>query len=248
MRRSRPPPDVAPASRGYLLDGIRNAIAMPAWIVGVSYLGIGSLARDAGHPLGAAVLSTLLIWASPAQLILYGSLVNGGLVAAAGIAVGLSAIRLMPMTLAVWPYLKRPGQRFPEQALLAHFVTATTWLDAMRRLPEMRDEARVPYYLGFGSTCLALSMVMTAVGFLLVDALPVPLAAALLCLTPIYFTVALASGARRVADWLAIMLGLALAPLALNLVGRDFDLLVTGLVGGTAAYLVDRRQRRAAAS
>lgn len=238
---------MTPETRAFLLEGIRNAIALPGWIVGFSYLGIGSLARDAGHPLGAALLSTVLIWASPAQLILYGSLVNDGLVAAAGIAVGLSAIRLMPMTLAIWPYLRRPGQRFAEQALLAHFVTATTWLDAMVRLPEMPLEKRIPYYLGFGATCLTLSTLMTGVGFLLVDALPLSLAAALLCLTPIYFTVALVGGARRTGDWLAVALGLALAPVAEAIVGKNFDLLATGLIGGTIAYWVDRQVRLRAA-
>src|SRR3954453_24160051 len=40
--------------------GVRDALAYPAWIVGFSLFGVGSLARDAGLPAGASVLSTCL--------------------------------------------------------------------------------------------------------------------------------------------------------------------------------------------
>ena len=90
-----------------------------------------------------------------------------------------------------------------------------------------------------------MSAFSTLLGYFLVGALPRPLAAALLFMTPIYFTVALTAAARSVPDWIAVVLGFALAPLATPLVGKDFDLLAVGLFGGTAAYLVDRRRRRA---
>lgn len=234
-------------TRSHALLGARAALALPAWIVGISFLGVGSLARDAGHPLGAAVLSTFLVWAAPAQMILYGSLAAGGLVAAAALAVGLSAIRLLPMTLALLPLLRRPGQGLAMQALIAHCVAATTWIEGMRRLPDMDGEDRLPFFFGFALACLSLSASATAVGYLLVGALPLPLAAGLLCLTPIYFTISLAASARALADWAAIAFGLCLAPIAQVTVGRDFDLLATGLVGGTAAYLIGRLRRSAPA-
>ena len=227
--------------RSHAALGVRAALALPAWIVGVSFLGVGSLARDAGHPLGAALLSTLLVWAAPAQLILYGSLARDGLIAAAALAVGLSGIRLLPMALAFLPLVRRPGQPLWIQFAAAHCMAATTWIEAMRRLPDMDEAGRLPFYFGFALTCLALSATATVLGFLLVGALPLPLAAGFLCLTPIYFTISLAAGARFPSDWLAIGLGLGLAPLAQTIVGKDFDLLATGIVGGTAAHLAAKR-------
>jgi predicted branched-subunit amino acid permease len=235
---------MAPAFRRDLVWGAGRALALPAWIVGFSLLGVGSLARDAGHPLGAAVFSTIAVWAAPAQLIFYGNLANGGLLVAAALAVALSAIRLLPMVLSIWPYLRKPGQPLWLQLLMAHFVAATSWIDALRHLPSMEPERRVPYYLGFAGACMAVSSAMTAVGYLLVGALPGPLAAGLLCLTPIYFMISLVGSARGATDWLAIGLGVVLVPVAQALVGKDFDLMVTGLVGGTAAYLLDRTLRR----
>jgi hypothetical protein len=35
--------------------GVRDALAFPAWIVGLSLVGVGSLARDVGVPAGVAV-------------------------------------------------------------------------------------------------------------------------------------------------------------------------------------------------
>ncbi len=231
---------MGPAFRRDFVWGLGRALALPAWIVGFSLLGVGSLARDAGHPIGAAVLSTVLIWAAPAQLILYGTLASGGLLVAAALAVALSAIRLLPMTLSIWPYLRRPGQPLWLQLLMAHFVAATSWIDATRHLPGMEAERRVPYYLGFASACMAVSATMTALGFLLVSALPGPLAAGLLCLTPLYFMISLVGSARDATDWLAIGLGIGLVPVAQLTIGKDFDLLATGLVGGTAAFLLGR--------
>ncbi len=231
-------------SRRFLLAGARAAVALPAWIIGFSFLGVGSLARDAGHPIGAAILSTVLVFAAPAQLILYGSLASGGLLIAAALAVGFSAIRLLPMTLAILPYLTRPGQSVAARWSLAHTVAATTWIEGMRRLPEMDPAVRVPYFLGFGGACISISTAMTALGFLLVGALPVPLTAGLLCLTPIYFTISMVGGARTIGEWLAIGLGLGLAPVAQAIVGRDFDILATGLIGGTLAFVADGLTRR----
>jgi transposase len=41
-------------------------------------------------------------------------------------------------------------------------------------------------------------------------------------------------------DWSAIGLGFAVTPLFTMTVGRDFDLLATGVFGGTAAYVIGR--------
>jgi predicted branched-subunit amino acid permease len=142
--------------------------------------------------------------------------------------------------LSIWPYLRRPGQPLWLQLLMAHFVAATSWIDAQRHLPGMDPERRVPYYLGFASACVVVSTAMTALGFLLVAALPGPLAAGLLCLTPLYFMISLVGSARSATDWLAVGLGVALVPVAQQVVGKDYDLLATGLVGGTAAFMLQR--------
>lgn len=220
--------------------GIRDALTLPAWVVGFSVLGIGSLAHDVGHPAGAVMLSTLLIWASPAQVILYGGLAAGTALPAIALAICLSSIRFLPMTISILPLLRRPGQRLPLQLLAAHYIAVTVWVESMRRLPGMPGEERVGYYFGFANATIGVSCLMTGLGYYLAGTVPGPLGAGLLFLTPLFFTISLAGSARTVTDWSAILLGFVLAPLSTAAVGRDFDLLATGLVGGTAAYLVGR--------
>lgn len=229
--------------RRFALAGARSALSLPAWIIGFSFLGVGSLVRDAGHPIGAAMLSTLVIYAGPAQLILYTAIAGGGSVVAAAIAVAFSAIRLFPMTLSLMPYLRRPNQSIGQLLLLAHPVAATIWIEGMRRLPSMEPEGRVPYYAGFATACTIVCVAMTGIGYALVGALPLALAAGLVFIIPVYFTIAMVSGARELGEWLAIGLGAALLPVATWAVTADYDILAGGLVAGTIAYAIDRARR-----
>jgi predicted branched-subunit amino acid permease len=228
-----------PQARGYR-RGLRDALALPAWVVGFSLLGVGSLARDAGFPAGAAVLSTLLIWAGPAQAILFASVAAGMNLPAIALAISLSSIRFLPMTMAILPMLRRPGQGAATQLAAAHLVAVTTWVEGLRRLPGIAPEERVSYFFGLASGCIGLSLVTTYLGHVLAGTLPLPLAAGLLFLTPVFFSVSLVAGARVPADWAAIALGLVLAPVFHALLGKDLDLLAAGLVGGTAAYGIGR--------
>jgi len=225
--------------------GVRDALALPAWIVGFSLLGVGSLARDAGVPAGTAVLSTVLMWAAPAQVLLFAGLLAGAALPALAVAICVSSLRFLPMTMSILPLLRRPGQRWPAQAIAAHFVAVTAWVEGMRRLPNLPVGERTPYFFGFAGACMALSAVLTLAGYQLVGVLPVALAAGMLMLTPLFFTIALVASARARQERAAIGLGFALEPLAATVAGRDFDLLALGLLGGTAAYAAGRIGRRA---
>jgi predicted branched-subunit amino acid permease len=152
-------------------------------------------------------------------------------------------MRFLPMTLAILPLMRRPGQGLVTQIAAAHLVAVTTWVEGLRRMPKMPVPDRLPYFLGFALACIAVSAAATYVGFFLVGALPVPLAAALLFLTPVFFSVSLVAGAQGTGDWTAILLGVGLAPAFNAVLGKDFDLLATGLIGGSAAYLVGRGRR-----
>ncbi|MDJ1157213.1 AzlC family ABC transporter permease [Chelatococcus sp. SYSU_G07232] len=228
--------------------GVRHALGYPAWVVGFSLVGVGSLAHDVGHPLAAAVLSTILVWAGPGQVIFYGGLAAGATLPALALAVSLSSTRLLPMTVSLLPLLRRSGQGLGQQFFLAHYVAVTVWMESQRRLPRLPAHARLPYFLGFANACLAVSAVMTGVGYVLAGALPLPLVAGLLFLSPLYFSVSIIAGARLPADWLAFGFGLLVAPVAARWIAGGFDLMATGLVGGTAAYLAGHlRSRRGSA-
>lgn len=88
-----------------------------------------------------------------------------------------------------------------------------------------------------------MSALTTYAGFHLAGVVPAPVAAGLLCLTPIFFLCSMTAGIRGLGDKVAIGLGLMLAPMAGWAIGGGFDLIASGLVGGSVAFLVQRRRR-----
>jgi len=241
----RPRPDEDRSAAGAVFwRGAREALTLPAWVIGLSVLGIGSLARDAGFPAGAAALSTLVMWAGPAQAIFFVGVATGTSFPVIAMAVTLSSIRFLPMAVAVLPLLRRPGQGVLVQIMAAHLIAPPMWVEGLRRLPPLPVPDRMPYFFGFGLACVVVSTATTYLGYFLLGALPLPLAAGLLFLTPVFFSVSLVAGAHTIGDWASMLLGAGLAPLFNVLLGKDFDLLATGLIGGTAGYAVGKARWR----
>lgn len=213
-----------------------------------SLIGVGGLARDVGYPIGAGMLSTVLIWAAPAQMVMFGAIAAGAALPAVAVAVSLSSIRFLPMCVALLPMMRRPGTPTWLLLLIAHYVAITAWVHSMRVLPDTPIEERIPYFLGFANTVLIAATFATGAGYYLIGQLPTAFAAGLLLTSPLFFLVNMVASARQTIDWLALGLGFGLAPFAIAVVPAGLDLLVEGLVGGTLAYLVHRflRARREA--
>lgn len=204
-----------------------------------SYVGFGGLIHDVGFPLAAAVLSTALIWALPAQLLLVGAFAAGTAAPAVALAVGLSSVRLLPLVVTILPYLRGRGGRRGLLFLAAHYVAITLWVEGMRHLPGLPAEGRRPFYFGLVSVAHGGAVLSTLIGYALAGTLPHALATGLLFLTPISFLLALTRNARDLVDYLSLAFGLALAPV-MALYAGTLDLLWTGLVGGSAAFAVHR--------
>jgi len=209
-------------------------------------IAVGGLAHDVGFPLGATLLSTIFIWAAPAQVILFGLVASGATAAVIAIAVCFSSVRFFPMSMSLLPLLRRPKVSTAAMVLAAHFVAVTNWVEGMKRLPPLPREARLPFFLGFGSMVMSFAVVATALGYYVVQALPPLAAAGLLFVSPIYFISALTRAVRVPADACAVIFGFLLTPIGMRLLPTGFDLIAVGLVAGTAAYWIGRRARRKA--
>lgn len=86
---------------------------------------------------------------------------------------------------------------------------------------------------------MCVSVLGTAIGYALAANVPPGIQAGLLFLTPIYFLLSLLTVAANHADKVAIGLGLIMGPLLFWIV-PGFELLLTGLIGGSIAYGVGR--------
>ena len=209
-----------------------------AYVLLGTYIGIGALAHEFGFSLPWMVLSTVLVWAAPAQVILISTLPTASLIEVA-IAVTLSSIRFMPMVIAVLPMLKTARTRQRHLILPAHLTAISVWVEAMRLLPDVPRHERIWFYNGVGAGMIASAIAASAVGFTMAARLPPLFAAALLFLTPLSLVMSISRNSRELIDRVALALGLVIGPvLATMKIG--LDLLWTGIIAGTIAYLVHR--------
>lgn len=218
-------------------------MSVPGLVLFAGYVGYGGLLQAVDFPFVAGLLSTVLIWALPAQIILIGGIATGTSLVAVALAIALSSLRLFPMVMAIAPYLRGTRRSLARDLFSAHFVAMTLWVEGQRLLPRMDPAGRLPFALGMATGLLLLSLAGTASGFFMAGELPKHLAIGLLFLTPISFSVFMVRGASELMDWVALGLGFALTPFVAGL-GGGMDLMISGLGGGTVAYLAGRMQRK----
>jgi predicted branched-subunit amino acid permease len=225
--------------------GLKSAIFSLFFLVlAGTYIGIGALAHEFGLTSWWLALSTILVWAAPAQVILISALGAGAAPFEIAIAVTLSAIRLFPMVVALLPLLRQEDTKLRELLLPTHFTAVSMWVESLRLLPTVPHEWRIPYCNGLGAGYMATATTFGFVGFYLAAGLPPLFAGTLLFLTPMSFLMSTAQNARMMVDRLALALGLMLGPL-LTYWQVGLDLMWAGLVGGTVAYAAHRLREAA---
>lgn len=230
--------------RGAFARGLLIAFSVPAAVLLCTALGFGALARDGGFSAGHTAFLSLALFALPNQVVLVDQLARNETVAAAALAVALTAVRLLPMTVTIAPLFRGSRPRPLLEFVAGHFVAITTWIEANRRLPGLAADLRLPYQLGIGVAISAVMLTGALSGYALAGTVPAVVSAALLFLTPIYFLLSLVATSQSRMDLVAIGLGAGLAPV-LYVVAPGFDLLATGLIGGTLAFLWGGRARLA---
>ncbi len=210
------------------------------FVMALTFLGVGSLAYEANVSLGFALASTFLIWAGPAQVIFFGAVIQGLPLPAIALSVSLSSVRLLPMCVSLMPFLRRRDQGLGLSLYTAHLIAVTGWVESIRRLPDMPEASRLPWFMGLVHGLVFAAAISTVAGYWLAAEVPRAIAAGLLFVTPIYFTAALVRNVREPVDGMALAFGFVLSPLLKPFVTAGLDLLAVGLIGGTAAFIGQR--------
>jgi predicted branched-subunit amino acid permease len=240
------PPTTFNSNTAAFFGGVKSAIFSLFFLVLMgTYIGIGALAHDFGLTSWWLALSTILVWAAPAQVILISTLGTGATLFEVAIAVSLSAIRLFPMVVALLPLLRGERTRLRDLLLPTHFTSVSMWVESLRLLPALPREWRIAYCNGLAVGYMGTATTFGFVGNYLAAGLPPLFAGTLLFLTPMSFLMSTARNARMMVDRLALVLGLSLGSL-LTYLHVGLDLMWTGVVGGTLAYTVHRLREAAA--
>ena len=227
--------------RAALLDGVRVSFGAPSAVLAAGYLGFAALAKAAQIPLWAALLSTATIWALPGQLVMIEMFRAGAASLLIVVAVALTAMRFLPMTVSFMPLLREPRHRPWHLYAASHVLAMTNWALCLGRVRELPLPQRMPYFLGFALTNWVVCMTTTLVGYFLVDSFPPIVNRGLVLISPLYFLIILSGEYRNRLASGALLLGAVLGPL-LYRVTPEWSILAAGLIGGTLAYVVLRRR------
>jgi predicted branched-subunit amino acid permease len=234
------PQEAARASRWEAFRrGIRETPLTPMLVLCFSFIGFGALTKETGLSLLHTLFMSVFIFALPGQVVLVDEMARGASLFAAAFAVTATAVRLLPLTVALLPIIRdRSGPKWLEFATTC-FIAVTLWTEAMRRSPQQLRWERTAYTLGIAVLLVISCSTGAVIGFLLAASLPKTFAGALLFLTPMYFLLSMIASSRGKAEILSIVAGLALGPI-LHLAVPQWDLLLTGIIGGTLSFLAAR--------
>jgi predicted branched-subunit amino acid permease len=232
-------PTAFASRRAAFIGGMRESASTPALVLGASFLGFGSLCRQSDWTLPMSLVSTTTGWALPGQITLIELYGVGASAAAILLAVWLSGLRLLPMTLSLMPFLRHPGTQRWRYYLAAHFIAITGWANGMQRCPVLPSDQRLPFFLGFGAVLWSFSLVATAGGFFMVEWLPATVGLGLLFLNPVYFLLVFSVDLAQRTRALPLILGAIAGPL-FHLLSPNWSLLLTGLVAGSASFLLEK--------
>ena len=227
------------SARAARLEGMRQALGIPALILGFTYLGFGSLVRESGLSVWHGLFSTTTAWAIPGQIALVELYAVGASLLVIAFVVALTNARLLPMTVVLMPLLRDPGVPRWRYYFFANYVAITGWTAALRVCPTLPSEQRMPFYEGFSVTLWSVTFCATGLGFFLAGGLPPYVTMGLVFLNPIYFMLVFAADMRSRSRVMALLFGALIGP-PLFLVTPEWSLLLTGLIAGSLAMAADR--------
>ena len=217
----------------------RDAVGFPSITLLASMTGFGSLVHESDLPFAMAIAATVGIWGLPGQLALVEMHVAGLSAFFVILGVALANARFLPMVVSFMPLMNEVGSKSRWDFALVQMLSINSWAAGLKRFPEIEKRLRRRYYIVFAVICMSAGTLGTVIGYFAVGLMPRPIALGLIFMNPLFFAVLLAGGQSR-PSMIALLVG---APLGLvfHLVVPDLDLLLTGVVGGTLAFLLNKR-------
>ncbi len=223
-----------------MITALRDGVGFPGLILLTTMMGFGVLANVAGLKAQMAVLATVLIWGLPGQLAMLELWLGGAGVIAAILACSLANARFLPMTVSFLPLLQSGSRGKLAMLGFAQLLSLNSWAMCQRRFPQVKEPLRWIYFVCFALTVFTFGIVGTVVGYFGAARLPGVVTTGLLFLNPLFFALVFAGVRQRYAVF-ALVIGAILGPVIYFLTPA-WSLALTGLVGGSAAFVISERR------
>ena len=228
-----------PVLSAAFLEGVKDALGVPAAVLATGMIGFGAFALEHGFSVWLALACTVGIWALPGQIVLLEMHASGAPGYLTVLAVMLTSARFLPMAMTLMPVIRHPRYSRAAVYLGAQVIAMTGWAWAMRACRDMPHVARFPYFIGFAAACWAAGILATALGYYLAGGFSETVRLGFVFLAPVYFFVILIGDARTALAAAALACGALAGPL-MHLVSPQWSVLLAGLVGGTLAYFLQK--------
>ena len=222
-------------------SGIRDAMGAPVLVLFAGMVGFGAMGRTHGFDAWMTGLTSLMMFALPGQVVMLEMFISGSSLLAIGFAVTLTSTRFVTMVVTLFPQFHR-RDRNPLLYLWVHMLAMTAWAVSMREFPHMRPQHRLNYFIGLALPCWLISPMGTMLGYFVAGWVPAAVTLGLVFINPLFFLLTF-TDVKPWANRIAIGLGCVFGPVFF-MWDADSSLLLTGLVAGTAAYVIDRRWLR----
>jgi predicted branched-subunit amino acid permease len=231
----------ARSNRDALMAGCRDAIGVPAAVLLAGMIGFGALGHASGLSLGVTTATSIFMYALPGQVVFVEMIALGASGLAIALATMLTAARFLPMTLTLVPQFAKED-RNGLLYVTSHLISMTSWAVMMREFAAIAPERRAAYFTGFGLVCWACGIPGTVIGYMIAGHVPMPITAGLVMLNPLFFLLSFAD-VKAQASRLALLIGGISGPIVYGY-APGWSILICGLAGGTAAFLIDASLRR----
>ena len=223
----------------YFFQGLKSlkSFDSPAIALGASFIAIGALLKNIGFNIQQSILSTVLTYALPGQLVMAESFFIGASLVNIFLAVWLVNARLYPMTVSLMPLLKETSQPRWKYYLSCHFLAVSSWLIMKDRIQVVDQKNRIDFWIGIGVGTWSTAIVATIVGYLLSDYLSKDMVIGFAIINPVYFACMMVGAMKSKSISTAVILGSILGP-TLFLFSQEWSILIGGTLAGTIAFIV----------
>ncbi len=222
-------------------QGVRDALGAPVLVLFAGMVGFGAMGHTHGFSPWVTGLCSFFIFALPGQVVMLEMLISGSSWLSIGFAVTLTSTRFVTMVVTLFPQLQR-RDRNPLLYVWVHLLAMTAWAVSMREFPSMAPKHRLSYFVGLALPCWLISTPGTVLGYFVAGWVPTAVTLGLVFINPLFFLLTFTE-VKPWANRLAIGLGCVFGPLFF-IFDADSSLLLTGLVAGTLAYVIDRKWLR----